>query len=231
MNRHVRRRQSAFTLVELLVVVSLIVVLISLLLPAMSRSRDIAEQTICQNNHRQLGVGLFSYATDNVSKFPVHDSYNGNWMWDMTFEATDEIATRGGGKIDFFYCPSNTEQSVETLWNFNPDFRVTGYFFMIKRYSGPMALSPGFFGGGRWLRNTRSGSDPSKSPLVSDAIISASGDFTSIRGGWEKPHYSAHLNSATSEPRGGNMLFLDNHIQWRDFAEMGLQFMQPEHWF
>lgn len=231
MNHDSKRRRSAFTLVEMLLVVSLIVILISILLPALTRGREMSERTICQNNLRQLGVGLYSYATDNVSKFPVHDSHNGNWMWDLTYQATDEIASRSNNTIDYFYCPSNTDQSVDGLWNFNPSFRVTGYFFTIKRYSGPMASAPDFFGGERWLRTVRSGIDPSQSPLVTDGTISASGDFTRIQGGWSVPHYSAHLNRATSKPNGGNRLYLDNHVDWRDFEEMGLQFIQPEHWF
>ncbi len=62
------RRNSAFTLVEVLVVIGIIAVLIALLLPALNRARAAAQQTVCLSNVRQLAMAQFLYATDNKGR-------------------------------------------------------------------------------------------------------------------------------------------------------------------
>ena len=59
-----------FTLVELLVVIGIIALLISILLPTLSRARESAKSLVCLSNLRQIGTGLNLYANDFKQTLP-----------------------------------------------------------------------------------------------------------------------------------------------------------------
>src|SRR4051812_47606393 len=59
-----------FTLIELLVVIAIIAILAAMLLPAMTRAKSRAYNTVCINQLRQLGVATRLYAEDNDSRLP-----------------------------------------------------------------------------------------------------------------------------------------------------------------
>ena len=63
-------RRNGFTLVELLVVTSIIAMLISLLLPSLKKARGQTRQTVCASNLKQITNGLWNYWTDNNEHVP-----------------------------------------------------------------------------------------------------------------------------------------------------------------
>ena len=62
-------KQAAFTLVELLVVISIIALLMCIALPSLQSSRQHAKAVICSSNIKQLTLGLILYDTENQT-FP-----------------------------------------------------------------------------------------------------------------------------------------------------------------
>jgi prepilin-type N-terminal cleavage/methylation domain-containing protein len=65
------QKRSGFTLVELLSVIGIIVILASLLLPALSAARRKAGGTVCLNNLRQVNLGLGMFAEDHGGVYPT----------------------------------------------------------------------------------------------------------------------------------------------------------------
>src|SRR4051794_18778407 len=61
----------AFTLVELLVVISVIAILFSILIPTLTAARDQAWRVSCANNGRQLATAAIAYASANDKLLPM----------------------------------------------------------------------------------------------------------------------------------------------------------------
>ena len=64
-------RKKAFTLVELLVVIGIILVLASILMPALLKAKESANRATCLANIRSIGQAMHIYANENESKFSV----------------------------------------------------------------------------------------------------------------------------------------------------------------
>src|SRR4051812_40038845 len=86
------RKRSAFTLVELLVVIGIIALLIGMLLPALNKARESARQVKCLANMKGIAIAFVQYAGDNKGVMPARgagtvtyndsaDPSKGTWDW------------------------------------------------------------------------------------------------------------------------------------------------------
>ena len=106
------KRQKGFTLIELLVVIAIISVLMSILVPALSRARNQASQTWCLSNIHAMMVATRMYTDENKERLPYIDPMNGM----LNFPA---LLIKYGGLIPSkVHCPGDKYQpgSVATYY-------------------------------------------------------------------------------------------------------------------
>jgi prepilin-type N-terminal cleavage/methylation domain-containing protein len=69
-------KRTAFTLVELLVVIAIIALLLSILMPALSKVREQARGMVCMSNTKQLGMAAMTYCNDHSGSYPNALTYD-----------------------------------------------------------------------------------------------------------------------------------------------------------
>lgn len=108
-----------FTLIELLVVIAIIAILAALLLPSLSRARDMAWGARCKSNLKQLGAAIHFYADDNKGYLPYDSLAYSDWielLWPCVYASKTYPGISGAslplpGTV--FHCAS-AEKQAET---------------------------------------------------------------------------------------------------------------------
>lgn len=102
-----------FTLVELLVVVAIISLLVSVLMPALSRARYMTRTAVCLTQHRTFGAALNQYSFENNGLWPANCDVSGS----LNKEVDEEIGWYKSDKM--WWCVLLNEKHIETaelLW-------------------------------------------------------------------------------------------------------------------
>lgn len=222
--------RSGFSLIELLVVISIIAVLSGLLLSTIGPIKELTRKMQCASNLRQIGTGILAYTQDAEGHFPAHMWLNtSSWPyafgdWGGTIGATSSFR-----RADFYwdylpapratyYCPDGlrVQRTTTDIMPSYLAFPGKGTAWM------PMINYTYFCGTNENGSNTRRGprgtwDAKAQSTLISDLMRFASSgtDYTLVSASWNH-RSSADMGSQfrLNERSGGNLFHFDGHVSW-----------------
>lgn len=207
--KRIDHSRNGFTLIEMLVVLAIIIIFLSLLVPAVNTGITRARSIRCMNNLRTIGQGLSLYATDHGGQLVKGAAFFGNEYWFHQLEpylGFIEEDTQSVQRPAWQICPAKqvpilTNHTVGYGWN----FYYLGYSPR-PEHAGPDAN-----------RNWGWGTRLSEVPAPSETIVV--GDSVD-----EAPEGQSYLNLylyphggwtvARRHRGGGNYLFVDFSVRW-----------------
>lgn len=196
-------KKARFTLVELLACMSVIALLASILLPALSKAKQMASRIECANNLKQTGTALSVYASD--------------WQDQITPSFASDSVYRWYNLLYQVIHPDMTLSEARTWTNENPCFMTCPTHLSMHRNSGnkhTFAMNWAFASdnstGYRYFKQLKM---PSKTLLVSDGRFYESGL-------WFMPSVFENSYPDIVHANGVNILYADMHYNWLKFTDI-----------
>jgi prepilin-type N-terminal cleavage/methylation domain-containing protein/prepilin-type processing-associated H-X9-DG protein len=145
-------RRKAFTLVELLVVISIIALLLAILMPALVRTRDNAKRIICSKRLSQISLAMSAYAVDCQDKITIAHDPNSEpnpalraklrlQLWHillLPYVGKQVSADPSKNLSDVFFCPQDKDPHPIGFGSSNPhaagmtSFAPNGYYDTLR---------------------------------------------------------------------------------------------------
>ena len=230
-----RKPIHAFTLVELLVVISIIALLMSILMPSLNKARKQATRIDCAVRLRQQGIALSTYAQDYKGKYPPAVP-PGAWpMGAMTdnYGASDDnpvgspilVVEEYLNNYKMLYCPQQDKTYKHrrsfclSSENWHPDFWSITYISY-----------PYWVGYAHQVTTTSKKTMPvllsklTAAEAISDGTTVVSSDLIIVLPGTYYWDAISNHEASRNVPAGGNILYNDMHVKWKNFKGMEKRF-------
>lgn len=117
-----RSRLSAFTLIEVLVVVAIIALLISILLPSLAAARTQSRSVVCLSNLHQIGLAVATYSSEYKGYIPRGGTLPRDPHWTVLMLSKQGVKAQGMGAVEankemakrpVFHCPQRAASTVQ----------------------------------------------------------------------------------------------------------------------